>query len=80
MADITIHMKFFGVLRKFGEGLDFSMPAGSKVSAVREVLQNKLGEALVSDCAFADENSILRDSDILKADAKLSILPPVCGG
>lgn len=81
MGEITIHMKFFGAFRKFGDGLDFSVPAGSTIAAVKTALQKKLnGEGLVLDSALANNNSILRDSDVLSEDAELSILPPVCGG
>lgn len=81
MADITIHMKFFGAFRKFGETLDFCVPAGSNIAAVKTALQEKLnGERLVMDSALANDNAILHDSHILNDDARLSILPPVCGG
>lgn len=81
MNTITIHMKFFGGFRKFGEGLDFTVPAGSTIAAVKTTLQEQLdGYGLVSDSVLANDNTILRDGDILKSDAELSILPPVCGG
>jgi len=81
MAKITIHIKFFGAFRKFGEGLDFSVPTGSTITAVKAVIQDKLnGESLVMNSALANDNTILRDSDVLNDNADLSILPPVCGG
>ena len=81
MSSIAIRIRFFGVFRKFGESLDFSVPAGSTISAVKAVLQEKLdGYGLVSDSVLANDNAILRDGDILEGDAELSVLPPVCGG
>ena len=81
MSDITIHMKFFGAFRKFGESLDFAVPAGSNVTAIKNILQEKLkGDGLVLDSVLANDNAILRDEDVLNGDAALSILPPVCGG
>ncbi len=81
MSDISIHMKLFGAFRKFGESLDFSMPVGSTIAEVKTALQQKLnGEGLVFDSVLANDNSILRDHDVLDKDAELSILPPVCGG
>jgi molybdopterin converting factor small subunit len=81
MSTITIHMKFFGSFRKFGESLDFSVPIGSTVAVIKSALQEKLnGEGLVLDSVLANDSNILRDSDVLGSDAKLSILPPVCGG
>ena len=81
MAAITIHIKFFGAFRKFGEGLNFSVPTGSTIAAVKTVLQSKLdGSCLVLDSALANDNTILRDSYVLDDNVELSILPPVCGG
>ncbi len=81
MSTITIHMKFFGGFRKFGESLDFSVPIGSTVVAIKATLQEKLnGDKLVLDSVLANDRNILRDSDILSSDTELSILPPVCGG
>ncbi len=78
---ITIHMKLFGGFRKFGETLDFAVPIGSTVAAIKAVLQKKLnGDGLVLDSVLANDSAILRDSDVLDSDAELSILPPVCGG
>ena len=78
---IQIHIKLFGAFRKFGESIDFCLPAGSTIASVKTALQQKLnGEGLVSDSVLANDNAILRDSDVLNSDADLSILPPVCGG
>ncbi len=81
MSEITIHVKFFGAFRRFGESLDFPVPAGSTIAAVKIELQKKLdGYGLVSDSVLANDNSILRDGEVIEHDAELSILPPVCGG
>lgn len=81
MSTIAIHMKLFGGFRKFGESLDFFVPTGSTVEAIKVALQEKLnGDSLVLDSVLANDNAILRDSDVLESDAQLSILPPVCGG
>lgn len=81
MSEIIVRMKFYGVFRKFGESIEFSVPAGSTIAVVKAALKDKLnGEGLVLESVLANDNSILRDSDILECDADLSILPPVCGG
>ena len=81
MSDISIHIKFYGGFRTFGESLDFSVPAGSSIAVVKKTLQEKLdGNGLVSSSALANDNTILHDYDILESDTVLSILPPVCGG
>jgi len=37
-------------------------------------------KALLSDCAFGNQERILSDQDILSSDQDLVVLPPVCGG
>ncbi len=81
--EITIHMKFFGAFRKFGDGLDFCVPVGSTIAAVKAALVQALGgqdQPLIEASALANDNCILRDGDVLDSDTELSILPPVCGG
>lgn len=81
MNTIAVHIKLFGAFRKFGESLDFCLPAGSTIATVKAALRQKLnGEGLVSDSVLANDNAILRDHEVLDKDAELSILPPVCGG
>ncbi len=81
MSNITIHMKFFGAFRKFGESKEFCVPTGSTIANIKTTLQNLLdGEGLVADSALANNQSILRDNDVIECDTELSILPPVCGG
>ncbi len=81
MSVITINIKPFGSFRKFGKTFDLSVPTGSTIAMIKTALQEKLnGEGLVSDSVLANENRILRDEDIVEANTKLSILPPVCGG
>ena len=81
MNEITIDLQLFGVFRKFGDTVNFTVPMGSTIAGVKHILKNKLaGETLVLDSVLANENTILRDSDVLNSNAILSILPPVCGG
>ncbi len=83
MTDISIHMKLFGAFRKFGDALDFSVPAGSTGAVIKKALSTLLkgSEAsLVFDSVLANDNAILPDNHVFKSDVRLSILPPVCGG
>ena len=81
MIDITINIKLFGAFRKFGESMNLSVPSGSSVVVIKTILQEKLdGDALVFDSVLANDNAILKDTDIIDCDTELSILPPVCGG
>lgn len=78
---ITIHIKFFGAFRKFGAGIEIDVPANTTILAIKTELQSKLNnEKLVLDSVLANDDTVLQDSDILKDNAELSILPPVCGG
>lgn len=81
MNDIKIHIKFFGYFRKFGDGLDLSVPTESTIEKIKSIIQHKLdGEKLVLDSVLANSTDILQDDYILDQDIELSILPPVCGG
>ena len=81
MSEINISVKYYGAFRKFGDGMEFSVPKGSSVFDIKLVIQGKLnGEGLVQDSVLSNEDSILQDDYILNNNATLSILPPVCGG
>ncbi len=80
MNDITITVKLFGSFRQYGETLCFTVPAGSSVTAIKDALKEKTGNALVNDSAMANDNTVLPDNTIFNEDTALAILPPVCGG
>lgn len=80
---IAIHVRFYGSFRRYGGEVTLHVPKNSDLSVVRDLLTKRLGEkerALIHDSAFADEDRILTEEDTVYQDAKLSILPPVCGG
>ena len=83
MADIRINMRLFGAFRKYGESVDFTVPAGSTAGKVKERLAEvlKLSDAvLIRDSALANDDAIIDGGAILTRDSFLAILPPVCGG
>ena len=83
MTEIAIHIKLFGAFRKFGDALHFSVPAGSTVATIKKVMSEFIKgkeSTLVFDSVLANDNAVLPDNYIFEADAKLCILPPVCGG
>lgn len=83
MSDITINIKFFGSFRKFGKNIDVIVPNGSSVVAVKEALILALNDKdafIIEASVLANNNEILQDDRVFNADAKISILPPVCGG
>lgn len=76
-------MKLFGAFRKFGDALNFTVPAGSTGAVVKKTLSSLLSgneASLVFDSVLADDSAVLTDGHVFQADAKLCILPPVCGG
>lgn len=83
MAEITITMRLFGAFRKYGEKVVFTMPSGCGAAAVKEKLAEVLGHVdknLIHDSALANDNEIIGIDAVLSKDARLAILPPVCGG
>jgi len=83
MSEIKISMKLFGAFRKYGDSLELAIRPGSPADIVKETLGNVLGDSarpLIRDSVLADEETILPGDYIFDHDARLSILPPVCGG
>ena len=83
MSDITVTMRLFGAFREFGESVELAVKSGSSVAAIKQALGNALGEraqTLIRDSVLADDHTILPVEFIVETDAKLAILPPVCGG
>lgn len=83
MTDINIKIRLFGAFRKYGEELSFTVPAEGGLSAVRQKLESLVSandKALIKISAFANDERILDEKDSITQDARLAILPPVCGG
>lgn len=83
MNQITLHIQLFGAFREYGESVELTVPEGSGAQVVRDALAQELGmsdKSLITDSALASENSVLDEQAIFEQDAKLAILPPVCGG
>lgn len=83
MNEITISMRLFGAFRKYGETVEFAIHTGSPVAVIKDALGNVLGEqarGLIRDSVLANDETILPGDYIFDRDARLSILPPVCGG
>ena len=83
MSTIAITMRLFGAFRNYGPSVEFPVPSGSTIADIKDALAKVLGVSaknLVADSAIADTQTILPGDYVVSADAKLSILPPVCGG
>lgn len=83
MTDINIKVRLFGAFRKYGEELSFTVPAEGGLPAVRQKLESLVStndKVLIKSSAFANDERILDEKDSIAQDARLAILPPVCGG
>ena len=83
MSTLKINMRLFGAFRQYGESVEISVASGSPVSAVKLALEGVLGTQardLIADSVVANDETILPGDFVLDESAKLSILPPVCGG
>lgn len=85
---IRREVRLFGGLRRFGDSVLVETPettdaAGLKaaVIAVLSAFPDANGrERLVEVSALADEREVLEDHARPAPDARLALLPPVCGG
>jgi molybdopterin converting factor small subunit len=83
MKNIVITMRLFGAFRQYGDAVELVMAAGSPVSAIKKALNDSLegkAQALIEDSVLCDDQTILPDDHVFDRDARLAILPPVCGG
>jgi molybdopterin synthase sulfur carrier subunit len=74
-------LSLFGPLRQYGE-VTLQVEGSITVRDARELLRKQLPPqaAVVAQSAFADDERVLRDEDLLQGDAHYSVLPPVAGG
>jgi len=89
-SSINIEINMFGILSSFSESepLILSVPTGSNLKSVSELLKKNLAEKfsdfnhhkVLDASVFANENEILKPDFVLNKDTSLVILPPVCGG
>ncbi len=85
-----IRIRTFGAFRKyFPDGvMTFSIKENESVGEFKARLNQFLIEEvagfsdahLVFESAIASGDTILQDTDVIKLDKELSLLPPVCGG
>ena len=89
MNKITVTITLFGAFRKYDvQFVTIELPQASSISDIKKYLKDKLlsinanlfERDLVKHSVLANDSEILNDNVVLVQDAKLSILPPVCGG
>lgn len=76
----TIRINFFGAFKKYGDYEMFSVPEGSSVEDLKNLLVNHLNDPLVWDSAMACNDILVGPDYRIQTDEVISILPPVCGG
>ncbi|MCB1553305.1 MAG: hypothetical protein KDJ14_05805 [Xanthomonadales bacterium] len=86
---IQIQLDLYGACRDLHSqpSLSLALPQDSLVGALRAALPACFDRAdlarataLVASSAFASDSALLRDADVIPADGRLAILPPVSGG
>jgi molybdopterin synthase sulfur carrier subunit len=81
-------VQLFGAFSELVPAREISVPVeGGQIIDLRRALRALLQErfpqfraGLVDYSAFADEQRVLRDNDLLPSDGRVAILPPVSGG
>jgi molybdopterin converting factor small subunit len=82
----TLDVRLFGAFRQFGSAptLRVSVPDGGTVADLRAAVAASLpsgnAHSLLRASAFATDDRMLDDADVLPASDELAVLPPVCGG
>jgi molybdopterin converting factor small subunit len=89
---VEVQIRLFGAFRKYSAcELTLEVPQGTPVRKLRRRVADVLrarcpefaDEALLDLSAFAEEDRILRDTDLVgrgPGTVSVAILPPVCGG
>ncbi|MEO6227743.1 MAG: MoaD/ThiS family protein [Thermomonas sp.] len=85
---MEIELELFGALRGLEAGDRLVQPVeGEHVADLRAALQThaaahwpSASARLLASCAFATSSEILRDGQLLPADGRMAVLPPVSGG
>lgn len=83
-------IKFFGVLRKFGDERGFyetEVRANTSVDALKAQLKielsrkfSKFDRALIDESALASDSEVLSLQAMVPSQGEIALLPPVCGG
>jgi molybdopterin converting factor small subunit len=81
-----IDIRLFGAFRQYGSAPTIAVPVadGDTIAAVRAALAERLASpdarALLAASAFATDERVLDDGEVLTSVGELAVLPPVCGG
>lgn len=89
-SGIKIEVALFGAFRKFSDKnpLVLYVPEGASLGDVKKSIGRELSlyspafnqHTLIEESALADEKEVLTEDFVIRKEASLAILPPVCGG
>lgn len=83
MGSKQVIVQFYGAFRSSGAEMVVNLDGQNTVADLKSSLATRLAgqlSMLVGDSVIATGTRILSDSEEITGDARLSILPPVCGG
>lgn len=80
MAEIKVTVRLFGAFRKYGENAVFLLQDGVTVGEMKKKMAEKFDADLVRHSVLANDDHMMTDDMVLRQDARLAVLPPVCGG
>jgi molybdopterin converting factor small subunit len=81
---MQVNVQMFGAFRVLGDCLELTLPDNAKVLDLRQSMQKQVCQFeltnLLGLSKFADDKSVLTDTDSCQENQVLAILPPVSGG
>ncbi|MEJ5207868.1 MAG: MoaD/ThiS family protein [Lysobacteraceae bacterium] len=86
---MKVEVSLFGAFRDHEPGAQvvLELPEGARVAELRAALLDyaqahwpAFRPGLLQRSAFASETTVLRDNELLPADGRMAVLPPVSGG
>jgi molybdopterin converting factor small subunit len=81
---VKVRVELYGRLRdaSLGPVVTLDLPENAKAKNIILALKSVLGRraALVDGCVVASHSAVLASNDVLPKNARLAVLPPVCGG
>ncbi len=85
---MKVDINLYGAFRKFGASkITLEVPGNANCSDLRTIFYEymrknnaEITRELVDASVFATDQEVLVNTDTIKNDMSLAILPPVCGG
>ena len=86
---MRVELQLFGAFRQYQTQpmVALELPEGACIADLRDAVDaygkthwQAFQPALLARSAFASDTRVLRDGEVLPADGKMAVLPPVSGG